>query len=140
VVDYRKGGFVSNMTQATLDDGQNSGDYDKKAPNGDPRPLGLYRSQERSRGNTGIIIQDGSFVKLREITLTFDAPKRWVSLVPRASSLRISAAGRNLFTSTTYWGLDPEVSNFGNQNISRFVDLTIYPPSRSFFFSVDLGF
>lgn len=140
VVDYRKGGYVSNMTQATWDDGQNSWDYDKKAPNGDPRPLGLYRSQERTRGNTGIIIQDGSYVKLREVTLTFDAPKRWASLVPRASSLRVSASGRNLFTSTTYWGLDPEVSNFGNQNISRFVDLTIYPPSRSFFFSVDLGF
>ena len=140
VVDYRNGGFVSDMTQATWDDGQNTWDYDHKAPNGDPRPLGLYRSQERSRGNTGIIIQDGSYVKLREITLGFDAPKQWVSRVPLVSSMRLSASGRNLLTSTKYWGLDPEVSNFGNQNISRFVDLTIYPPSRSFFFSVDLGF
>jgi hypothetical protein len=36
--------------------------------------------------------------------------------------------------------MDPEVSNFGNQQGGRFVDLAPFPPSRSFFFSVDVGF
>ena len=79
-------------------------------------------------------------MKLREITLTWQVPARWARAIPRASSVQVSASGRNLRTWSPYWGLDPEVSNFGNQNISRFVDLTIYPPSKSLFLSVDVGF
>jgi hypothetical protein len=45
-----------------------------------------------------------------------------------------------LKTWTPYTGYDPEVSNFSNQNIGRFQDLTPYPPSRSIFFSVVAGF
>jgi outer membrane receptor protein involved in Fe transport len=140
VVDYREGGYVSNMTQSTYDDGKNSYDYDQPAPGGDPRPLGLWRSQQRTGGNTTVYIQDGSYVKLREIVLAWQVPARWARAIPRASSVQVSVAGRNLRTWSPYWGLDPEVSNFGNQNISRFVDLTIYPPSKSFFLSVDVGF
>ena len=51
-----------------------------------------------------------------------------------------SLSGRNLDIWTDYWSPDPEVNNFGNQNVTRFVDLAPYPPSRSYFFSVDLGF
>jgi hypothetical protein len=52
----------------------------------------------------------------------------------------LSVSGRDLLTFTDYSGLDPEVSNFGNQQIGRNVDTSPYPPSRSFWFSVDLGF
>ena len=55
-------------------------------------------------------------------------------------SARLSLSGRNLATWSRYWGPDPEVNNFGNQNVSRFVDLAPYPPNRSFFFSIDVGF
>ena len=53
---------------------------------------------------------------------------------------RISLSGRNLLRFTPYKGLDPEVSNFGNQAIARNIDVAPFPPSRSFFFSIDLGF
>jgi hypothetical protein len=36
--------------------------------------------------------------------------------------------------------LDPEVSNFGNQNINRGQDVAPYPPSRSFFFTLGVDF
>jgi hypothetical protein len=32
------------------------------------------------------------------------------------------------------------VNNFGNQNVSRIVDLAPYPANRSFFFNVDVEF
>jgi len=54
-------------------------------------------------------------------------------------TLSLSAAGRNLFTFTGYSGLDPEVSNFGNQPIGRNYDVAPYPPSRQFWFSVTAG-
>ena len=52
---------------------------------------------------------------------------------------RLSATGRNLISWFPYTGLDPEVSVFGNQNITTAQDVFEYPPSRSFFFSLDLG-
>jgi hypothetical protein len=52
----------------------------------------------------------------------------------------VSVSGRNLFTDTPYSGIDPEVSNFGNQPIARNIDVTPFPPSRSFWFAVDVGF
>jgi hypothetical protein len=47
--------------------------------------------------------------------------------------------GRNLLSWFPYTGLDPEVSVFGNQNITTAQDVFEYPTSRSFFFSLDLG-
>ena len=52
---------------------------------------------------------------------------------------RLSLGRRNLFTVTDYTGLDPEVSNFGNQPIARNIDVAPYPPSRSFWFSAHGG-
>ena len=51
----------------------------------------------------------------------------------------IELSGRNLLTFTGYSGLDPEVSNFGSQAISRNYDVTPYPPSRTFWLSVTAG-
>jgi TonB-linked SusC/RagA family outer membrane protein len=141
LVDWRKGGLVSNMTQSLFDEGLNSRDYD------DPSPvagmgLGEYRYTQWNAGrNAGVYIQDGSFVKLREITLTYQVPSGVLGKLPFGTrDLRFSLSGRNLHTWTDYWSPDPEVNNFGNQNVTRFVDLAPYPPSRSYFFSVDLGF
>jgi hypothetical protein len=53
---------------------------------------------------------------------------------------RLSLTGRNLLKFTPYKGLDPEVSNFGNQAIARDIDVAPFPPSRSFYLSIDLGF
>ena len=39
-----------------------------------------------------------------------------------------------------YTGLDPEVSNFGNQALGRFQDVTPYPPSRQFFLTIATTF
>ena len=52
----------------------------------------------------------------------------------------LSLSGRNLVTWTDYTGLDPEVSNFGNQQIARNVDVAPFPPSRSFWLTFNFGF
>jgi TonB-linked SusC/RagA family outer membrane protein len=150
LLDWRKGGYVSNMTQSLFDEGATSRDYDKACSRStcpelaDPSTmtLGEYRYSQWNAGqNAGVVIQDGSFVKLREVTLTYQLPRNWLGRIPGAPrDLRISLSGRNLKTWSDYWGPDPEVNNFGNQNVTRFVDLAPYPPFRSFFFSVDVGF
>ncbi len=140
LVDWRKGGYVSNMTMNLFDEGGNSWDYDKPSPKAGV-PLGEYRYSTWNAGrNAGVYIQDGSFVKVREITLTYQMPQALTSRLRAVNDLRVSLSGRNLFTFTDYWSPDPEVNNFGNNNVARFVDLAPYPPTRSFFLSFDVGF
>jgi TonB dependent receptor. len=55
------------------------------------------------------IVQDASFVKLRELSLAYTLPESWAATF-RASGATISIAGRNLHTWTKYPGLDPEGS------------------------------
>ena len=87
-------------------------------------------------------LQLRSFVKLREVTLSYALPQQWIGRLFGNSvrSARLSVSGRNLATWSGYWGSDPEVNNFGNQPVGRFVDLAPYPGSRSFFFTIDVGF
>ena len=88
-----------------------------------------------------MFIEDASFVKLREVTLAYEFPEDLVGrLWGRARYAQLSISGRNLLTFTDYSGLDPEVSNFGNQNIARNIDVAPFPPSRSFWFSLRVGF
>ncbi len=53
-------------------------------------------------------IQDASFVKLREVSVTFQLPETWLAKAG-VSRAAISVAGRNLVTWSSYHGIDPEV-------------------------------
>ncbi len=133
LLDWRKGGDIINLTELLYDAGSNSEDYEE----------GARRITDWAvRGLTRPFIQDGSFVKLREITLSYALPENLVGTLFRgqAQGARIEVSGRNLYTWTDYRGLDPEVSNFGNQAIARNIDVAPYPPSRSFFFSLGVDF
>lgn len=154
LLDWRNGGAVSNMTNNLWDEGGQSRDFTSKAPtsiiagsNGEPasvacgtQGLGECRYATFNGGDTRPYMQNGSYVKLREITLNYDAPASWANRVPGAKSLRFNLSGRNLAIFSKYWGFDPEFNNFGNSNFNRFIDLAPFPPSRQYFFSVDVGF
>jgi len=141
LLDWRHGGDVANMTHTLFDEGGQARDYDAKSPV-DSMTLGEYRYAAWSGGRDArMYLEDGSFVKLREVQLTFDVPANLYSrLGGHVSSLRLQLLGRNLWTQTDYWGMDPEFNNFGNTNLNRFIDLAPYPPSKQFFFGFDVGF
>lgn len=132
LVDWRHGGDVVNITQYIFDAVGTAPDVAAAAK----------RSHLANDLGQSVYIQDASFVKLREVTISYQIPEtlvhQWFGSVAR--SVRVEASGRNLATWTKYPGLDPEVSNFGNQNINRGQDLAPYPPSRSFFFTLAVGF
>ena len=141
LVDWRKGGLLSNLTQTTFDEGLNSADYDDPSP--DPSmPLGEWRYATWNNGRDATpYVNLGTFVKLREVTVSYQVPERYLQrLWGRGRDVRVMVSGRNLGMWTDYWGVDPEVNNFGNQNVVRFVDLAPYPPNRSYFVGLDLGF
>ena len=138
LLDWRQGGFTSDMTNNLFDEGGNSRDFDQASPVV-TQTLGQYRYSNFSAGNIAPYIQNGTFLKLREVNLSFDAPNAWASMA-RAREMRVSVQARNLWVKTNYWSFDPEFNNFGNSNFNRFIDLAPYPSNRQFFVSIDLGY
>jgi TonB-linked SusC/RagA family outer membrane protein len=90
-------------------------------------------------GATSQFVEDGSFVKLREISLGYLFDQPWVSRVLGFSSLEIRVAGRNLHTWTDYSGVDPETSLLGASSPVRGIDYFNNPQSRSYVFSLTLN-
>jgi len=133
--DWREGQSVSNLTDEYFDAFNNfSGNL-----------ADTVASQKRAAvlfaGGTAYV-QHASFLKLRELTGRWDLPQSLVNSLGHGylRNASLSLSGRNLVTFTHYQGADPEVSNFGAQNFGRGQDVTPYPPTRSYFVSLDLGF
>jgi TonB-linked SusC/RagA family outer membrane protein len=138
LLDWRNGGYTSTMTKNLFDEGGNSRDFDAASPKAGVL-LGDYRYGNFSAGDIRGYTDDGTYVKLREISVSYDAPKSWAD-VAKARSMRFSLSGRNLAMWSKYWSYDPEFSNFGNSNFNRFIDLAPYPSTKQFFLSIDLGY
>ena len=141
LLDWQRGGDIINLTKFLYDLGQNTADY------ADPITVGTTSTTQGANRlaifphKTSVYVEDGSFVKLRELTLSYEVPSRIQEMLwGTASGATVSFSGRNLLTFTDYTGLDPEVSNFGNQNIARNIDVAPFPPSRSYWFSVSIVF
>ncbi len=81
-------------------------------------------------------IEDGSFVRLDNLTLGYRVPQR------RFSNLRLYVTGQNLFLITKYSGLDPEVvsSITGVGEAPRGIDYMSYPRARTFLIGASLSF
>jgi TonB-linked SusC/RagA family outer membrane protein len=140
LVDWRVGSHTSDMTKNLFDEGGNSRDYDQSSV--DPaKVLGAWRygTWGGGSGNIAPYIDAGTYLKLREVNLTFQAPNSWADRL-RAREMRISVQARNVGMKSNYWSFDPEFNNFGAQNFNRFIDLAPYPTNRQFFFSLDLGY
>ncbi len=131
LLDWRHGGDAVNLTQLLYD-----------GPNLSADTAARNARWASYRAGNSPYIQSTSFAKLREVTVSYTLPQQLVQSIvgERVSAVRLEASGRNLYTWTNYEGLDPEVSNFGNQNINRSQDVAPYPPSRSFFFTLGVDF
>ncbi|MCV6628815.1 MAG: SusC/RagA family TonB-linked outer membrane protein [Flavobacteriaceae bacterium] len=70
-------------------------------------------------------VEDGTFVKLRELSLSYDFKNEWLKNT-FISSLSVGVVGRNLFVLTNYSGVDPEVTNIDTGSDGRFNDINAY--------------
>lgn len=86
-----------------------------------------YTLEQNSR-----FLEDGSFLKLRTLTLGYKLPK-----IPKLQSIRVYFTASNLFTLTNYSGPDPELNVSSNQNIQG-LDIGTPPQPRSFQFGLNV--
>jgi hypothetical protein len=83
-------------------------------------------------------LEDGSFIRLRTLTLGYTFPKTLVSTA-RLSSLRVYVQAANLFTLTPYSGLDPEVNSQSGVANTKNIDWATVPQPRTFQAGLTVG-
>ena len=124
-------------------------DQDVNAPANQKKPLGYYDAWYSGTGGlvpSNEFVEDGSFTKLREVSLSYRLRKDQLGSVPGLNMFQgigISVTGRNLFTWTNYRGYDPETGvsggDTGSAAVAR-VDGYSYPNFRTWTAALELIF
>ncbi|MBD1395741.1 SusC/RagA family TonB-linked outer membrane protein [Pontibacter sp. JH31] len=81
-------------------------------------------------------IEDGSYIKLREVSVAYDFKPAFLG----GNNVRLSLAGRNLFSIDDYSGYDPEVNAAGQSNAVRGFDFVEVPIPRTYALGLNLTF
>lgn len=89
--------------------------------------------------NSSRFVEDGSYLKLKSLTLAYDIPKSLLKNI-FMDRCQVYFTGYNLLTLTKYTGYDPELNAFGNSGVELGIDFGTYPPSRSFVFGLNVEF
>ncbi len=144
-VQFTQGNKVFNAIRIFADDGGYYFDnklrdsYEKrwKKP-GDiaEQPRLSYDGTSGARDVSSRFVEDGSYVRLQELTLGYRLPRSWARTF-NLDEARFFVSGRNLVTWTDYTGYNPDVnSNGSSATISLGTDFYAYPLARTFSFGV----
>jgi hypothetical protein len=80
-------------------------------------------------------IDDGSFVKLREVSLSYRLGK-----IKGFNDISLSLSGRNLISWDNYKGYDPELNSAGQSTVLRGIDFGAVPIPRTYNFGIAAKF
>lgn len=93
--------------------------------------------------NTTMWLHDGTFARLRNVTIAYRVPKAYLSKL-KISTARISFIGTNLLTFTKYPGLDPEIArdfeNATDRNMSPNITYLTPPQERTYSMQLSITF
>ncbi|MDG1794112.1 MAG: TonB-dependent receptor, partial [Flavobacteriaceae bacterium] len=96
-----------------------------------------YLGESGSPAITDRIIEDGSFLRISNITLGYDIPVEKTNVF---SSANVYVSGMNLFTFTDYSGYNPEITNFMNNGNVVGVDWNGFPNAQTIMLGLNLKF
>ena len=157
-------GITSNLTYKNFDfymlwDWKSGGDiYNKNAqwntiakrnvmvdqagkPADQKKAVTYYESLYDVNQNNKFWVEDGSFVKLREVSLAYTIPEKHMSRIGFFEEIKLSLIGRNILTISDYLGWDPEVSRYDSNTQQYFsLDYGVYPNQSSYSMSIQFKF
>ncbi len=135
---------VYNQTRQAATGRGRAGELDQEpGTDAERKPVAYYQVLYDSGNVNSHFVEDGSFVKLRELALRYTLDRDRLRFLPiSVDRLTISLTGRNLATWTPYTGYDPEVGwitggRAGSALISR-LDAFVYPKVRSVTAAIEL--
>ncbi len=141
------GGDIYNLTAVQLYNGDSNGLTDVlNSWTPENTNTDIPRAAIRGRERSSRFVEDGSYLRLKNIALGYALP---LGAIQRLgfSSARLSISAQNILTFTNYSGLDPEVSYFGSggesggdANVVQGHDFGNYPNLRSVTVGVNLKF
>lgn len=106
-------------------------------PNSDiPLFRGTSKEHDNYRAYTDFWLEDGSYVRLRNVTLGYTLPKS-LSMKAGISNCRFYLTAQNPLTFTKYTGYDPEI---GGNVATRGLDKGNYPVSSTYSIGINLDF
>lgn len=125
--------WFDNQTRDQLDRWQEPGDITDV-----PQARLGYGNGEQVRSSR--YITDGSYLRLKNVTLAYDFPSRWFGK-SGVRDLRLYVTGTNLLTFTKYEGWDPEVTtDFLANNYIYGVDFYAAPQPKTIVAGLRVGF
>ena len=131
LIHWKEGGENINLSKLLTDLGGITADLD--TPEGQTRAsLGFVPER---------FIEPAAYMRLREAAIYYTLPKNtftWLS--EDISNVRLGLTGRNLLTITDYSSYDPETSVNGGSGLSSGIEVTPYPNSRQYLFSLNVNF
>jgi TonB-linked SusC/RagA family outer membrane protein len=143
-LQFSQGGKVLNQMRIFMDDGGNASDnklasvYNRWRQPGDITDVPKMGATGASLSNSSRFVEDGSFVRLGEVTLGYKIPARLLR-AGRFDNARVYVSGRNLKTWTDYTGYNPDVNSNSSSNIVQGVDYYSYPLARTFTIGINAG-
>ena len=96
-------------------------------------------SQNDNNRISNRFVEDGSYLRLKSLSLAYNLPKKWLSKL-KIDWMQVYANVQNLFTITGYDGYDPEIGANGQSVLLQGIDFYRYPSSRIFTFGLKLNF
>ncbi len=90
-------------------------------------------------------VEDGSFVRLKNISLSYNLPASLLSKIKLVKGVRATVGAQNLATITGYSGFDPEVGAYVGRDASTSnqaigLDYGRYPLTPIYTFSLNVNF
>ena len=99
--------------------------------------LGYDEISNQAIGISDRIIEDGSYLRLNNVTMSYDIPVENSLFIER---INVYIAGQNLFTWTDYSGYNPEVSSFLNNGLINGVDWNGAPNAKTILLGLNINF
>ena len=100
-------------------------------------PRAVYASTLNARGDIDRWLENGSFVRLKLLSLAYRLPQNLIKRIGFESA-QVSVSAQNILTFTKYTGLDPEFSN--TSIFEKGYDYGAYPNVRMVSFGLNFGF
>ncbi len=142
LIAWKNGGDVYNNTRQYSYRDLRAKEFDQsEKAEGEKKTINYYSTFYKNTAVNSYFIEDGSFVKLREVALSYNLNKSILKSIFRGyiRGIKIGIEARNLLTITDYKGYDPEVASGSDLSNYPFDDFG-YPNFRTYSASIKLTF
>lgn len=99
-----------------------------------------YQDYYYNRKNAETNTYDTSFLKLKQVNLDYSLGKKAIQKIGWLRSLSVGVFATNLFSIDNFPQYDPEAATFNSASISRGIETGAYPMTRTYGFTIKLGF